>query len=758
MHKMEYSELVCHAWGEFMEHHDVRIHFCFRFHVNFYHSYRGDTPDENGFGKDIRIIRGILDDLDRLQGEVIQVGCAWDIDNEFSLGEMIPQHAPDIIERIKKRIADGQDEIHLMSWNNGMLGLHTSEEFKLAIEWAKTSPDHCGNSDILGSFVPIVRPQECMVTPSHIQQYRKLGIEAVSLYYSSIPFNAFGSFIPPLPVEQQYNPLLLQDPQTGASIRLLPAINQGDLAEYGFSARKMLAHIRRKQIRMKNPTDLMVLLDMDADDTFWAGIVPKPMAALIPSFAGLYHLVKSIAHLPYLSFTKAWSYLETHANAGSISIGQDMADGAFDGYASWAEKYDNHQLWAKVTECRGYWQKVKDLVSHIYQTSSAEMENFASWSARLPDGLQTIAEKAIMLRLRLLSTTHFGLSAPIMNVHRLEVAYSIANEAITLSKYLLNEVSELLQTDVTSIATLSTPSPMQNPNPLGMELLTDGSIQIFTTQQADEPYSVFIETPWLDYGKKIRRAKITCSHLQNGNLCTSGVISLEKKTEGLVVQSMWERSLYQDPHTDLLIADCTMSFPKTPHKGFNKTKAKRLQRTWDPNWRQTAPFEIVAFNAIPKETNIFVWKEDFSGRLSSYTLDYISYGNNTMLASINNQVTPSFLALSDGTHGILIAQSTKQLHGFAFCPLRQIIEGTTQSIFMNPFGTYWGKQYRYPTAISNIGRFTALLTAEHLHPSAPSWEGKTVDFTLMLALYKGSEPPEVLLQEARRFSKEGASE
>ena len=36
------------------------ISLAFRFHANFYHSYRGDTPDELGFGKDIRIIRGPL--------------------------------------------------------------------------------------------------------------------------------------------------------------------------------------------------------------------------------------------------------------------------------------------------------------------------------------------------------------------------------------------------------------------------------------------------------------------------------------------------------------------------------------------------------------------------------------------------------------------------------------------------------------------------------------------------------------------------
>jgi len=42
------------------------IHLAFRFHGNFYHSYRGDTPDELGFGKDIRIIRHTIRTLDDL--------------------------------------------------------------------------------------------------------------------------------------------------------------------------------------------------------------------------------------------------------------------------------------------------------------------------------------------------------------------------------------------------------------------------------------------------------------------------------------------------------------------------------------------------------------------------------------------------------------------------------------------------------------------------------------------------------------------
>ena len=46
------------------------VHVAFGFHVNCYHSYRGDTPDALGFGGDLRIIRHILDTLDEHNARV----------------------------------------------------------------------------------------------------------------------------------------------------------------------------------------------------------------------------------------------------------------------------------------------------------------------------------------------------------------------------------------------------------------------------------------------------------------------------------------------------------------------------------------------------------------------------------------------------------------------------------------------------------------------------------------------------------------
>lgn len=737
---------------------EARIYFCPRFHVNFYHSYRGDSADEQGFGKDIRIIRGILDSLDRLWDEGIAIHCAWDFDNVFSLGKMIPQHAPDILKRIKKRVSEGLDEIHVMSWNNGLLSAHTTEEFKLAIGWALKSPEGSGNLDVFGACTSIVRPQECMVTPSQLQLYRQLGIETLSVYYSAIPFNGFGSFLPKLPIEKRYNPLLWKDQATGGSLRLLPAINQGDLAEYGFSARRMLKTIHRGQTQLETPSDLIVVLDMDADDSFWEGVVPTALGFAVPSFAGFHRLVRSIAGLPFVDFIRPSDYLASHENAGTISIGQDLADGAFDGFASWAEKYDNHLLWTKVTQARSYWDAARQQVIAAKNLPVSAANDFNQWSAVLPKDLKTLATQAISSRLRLLSTTHFGLSAPVMNVHRLAIATELAETAIAQAKTLREAVENTFGNSLV-IATepLNEPRTTQiharTNHGLSVEPQLDGRI-IVSSETSDGQQHITVNGPWVAYGRHIRKSA-DIRICKSDSCGMNGIIPLGQDSQGRIQQVNWDRMLVPNPQNGTVSIEGTVSYPYTTHQGYSRIKAKRLQRTWDARWKQLAPFEIIAFQDLPITTKATVWKQDFSGVLSSYQLDYLSWGKNQGLASINNHVTPSWIALSDGKNGVLIAQSTTCLHGFAFCPLRQTIIGDTQQISLNPFGTYWGPQYRYPCAVTGWGRTAALLTAEHLFPSAPSWEGKTVDFSLMLALYQGDCPPQAIREQAEAFSETG---
>ena len=65
----------------------AKVHLAFRFHINFYHSYRGDKPDETGFGKDMRIIRYILDTL-IVKTPPRQCQSTWDSENYFTLEKL----------------------------------------------------------------------------------------------------------------------------------------------------------------------------------------------------------------------------------------------------------------------------------------------------------------------------------------------------------------------------------------------------------------------------------------------------------------------------------------------------------------------------------------------------------------------------------------------------------------------------------------------------------------------------------------------
>lgn len=437
------------------------VSLAFRFHVNFYHSYRGDSLDELGIGKDLRIIRSIVADLDRLNSEGIAVSGTWDIENYYSLEQSLPKHGADIIEAIRRRVIAGADEVELMSYNNGIVAAHTDEELERAIGWGISNPAGSGVSDVFGEWAPIVRPQECMFTGSQIPVYRRLGIEAVSLYYSALPFNAFSTFVSPLPFAHRYNPLTLRSGRSDEGIILLPAYNHGDIADHWASLRSWLRAMRRAQLAATRkpagrPDDLLLIIDMDADDDFWAGLDLPLVGRLFPSFGGLYRLVRSVCDLDYLRFARPNDYLRSHAPVGSISIDRDTADGSYDGYSSWAEKWTNTAVWSRIAEAR----RIADAARRITgatlppppdgpvepieagdltaptptdsPAAPAATDTPPTWTSAGADpaSIGAVLDRSLTERLLAMSTTHFGLSSPVMNRSRLEDAFHWAGRSL----------------------------------------------------------------------------------------------------------------------------------------------------------------------------------------------------------------------------------------------------------------------------------------------------------------------------------------
>jgi hypothetical protein len=840
---------------------DSTIHLAFRFHVNLYHSYRGDSLDERGIGKDIRIIRALLDELDALGAEGRPVRAAWDIENFHSLERYLPRHAPDIVERIRGRVASGLDEVEPMSYNNGLLCAHRTEEFEEALALAVRNPGGSGLADLFGEWAPILRPQECMFSSSRIPSCRKLGIEAVSVFYGAAPFNGFASFVPPLSLAGRYNPLEFVDAASGQSIRMIPAYSPADIVENWCSLRRWLRRMRREQLASKAP-DLLLLLDMDADDSFWEGYLSGRAASLLrrflPSLGGFGSLVRSVADLPWLRFSRPWDYLRSHGNSGEIRLGQDLADGSFDGYSSWSEKAENARLWPRVALAR----RLLELAGRIAARGKASPEGseaccggdsgLSGDPAVAATAFDAAAAKARMAILLSLSTTHFGMASPVMNADRLREAFARAEEAVAAARAALDlALSAALRPasdaeragerelghDILSFdpridclpmgegailrlpgcgatfggdafgddgATVGCGADMPDAaepeqalavfNPpgswtelrgalrdgssvrdrasaqdaartdlrIGKNSIATGKLELTALPGgalvlSSEGRPVFekpLSGPWLRFAGGIRRdsgeTSVVTREVLPGKLAelrTRGSFELEP---GAALR--WENVFTLAAGLSSLRVDVGIEYPRTERRGFDRAKARRLGRDWDARWKEVAPFELVPALGATLSNPARVWKHGFDGDLSSYALDYHRFGPNRDLDSFDNHLTDGWVAISGGGRGFLLAQSDSAQTLFAFCPMRLRVSGERQILAMNPFGSYHGRQWRYPTASTGLGRLAALATGDNFDPYAPSWEGESLRFSLMIAPYAGDCPPASLQRDALVFA------
>ncbi len=355
------------------------VHLALSFHANLYHSYRGDTNDDDGYGQDIRVIRRILDWLD----EYPEVHGDWDIENAFSLDGVLPEEAPDIIERIGARVDAGQDGLRLMSWNNGAVAAENREEFDASITWAQDS-----YLDTFGAYDPGVQPQECMFSPHHVGWYRELGVEWITLFNSQTPFTALPGDLT-LEGSALYNPVTLRHGEDDTMV-LVPAYHHGDVLDHGGLAAWVA------QIHDQIPGDTLLLIHMDADAVVWENFDLE---------------LASLEGLDYLRYTTIQDYLDGHEPVGEVELPGDLADGTGDGFQSWAEKTFNHEI----------------------ATGIAQARETVAWARLLGDGdgdVEDASLAALEPRLRALSTTHFGLAAPYLCDERIATARARVEESV----------------------------------------------------------------------------------------------------------------------------------------------------------------------------------------------------------------------------------------------------------------------------------------------------------------------------------------
>lgn len=755
-----------------------KIHVAYGFHVNCYHSYRGDTNDNLGFGSDIRIIRKIIDVLNRLNEQGIPVKGTWDIENFFSLEQILPQYAPDIIDGIRRRVELYGDENIIMGYSNGALGAMTEDELRASVEWAITNPQGSGLQDLFGSCKKIVRPQEVMFTPSQVHTYRKLGVQALCLYYSCVPFDAFRTLIPRLPDALAFNPLTYT--YDGDSITVLPTYSNSDVCDAG-CLRAWVQDLHQKQKNGEIKHDLFLFINMDADAIFWETMDLPVVGHRIANTDGIHGLVCEIADLPYVVFDTPGGYLKNHAPLGEIHFTQDTADGNFTGYASWSEKPYNRKVWTALERARA--------MGRVNASRDWDSPSFRD-------------------RVLLLSTTHFGLATPVLNIQREKKADELARRVVEQERSALPQVDHLtvyntagsdfqcvqlsihdpritcaaqiqvtadglldyaivpMDSDCRSIALfmrfaqirkryeltinvsdIIPPLPSSTPQLLSSGAMTlqfgqDGRIVTATRGNREIGNTHFWES-YIRYGGRRydfqykRAVTLPCGGSGEGVRVT-GEIHLPGELSG----GYFTYDFFRMASSSGIFVRTEVHYPHTPEADSISTENSSLGRFSDMSWQEVVPFQITP--ALCGDLSVV--KRNFEGDISSFRTQSFPECDpkNRSLASFNHQLTGGFVALTNGERGLAIANARQVLNSMAHCPMRLDEDGT---VHLNPFGTYYGPQrHHWGRAHDQILDTYTLVTPQG-KSIAPAYNGNSETALLELLGFDGPQPDKTLLLE-----------
>ena len=173
--------------------------------------------------------------------------------------------------------------------------------------------------------------------------------------------------------------------------------------------------------------------------------------------------------------------------------------------------------------------------------------------------------------------------------------------------------------------------------------------------------------------------------------------------------------------------DANVTYPDTPRNDIFKPENAALSRRYDSNWQEVAPAEINFVQGASKDTPFKVIKRNFMGVESSYLIDYFKQSPQDLaLANVNNHVTAEYVAVAGEQGGLAVAMDTSKLSNFAFCPLKVGYDPSAGfSLKLNPFGTYFGKQYAQPTWGYGDGYLVALASGDQYKTSACTFSGHT---------------------------------
>ncbi|MCG8453532.1 MAG: hypothetical protein MI717_10175 [Spirochaetales bacterium] len=712
------------------------IHLAFRFRVNLHHSDRGEGLDQDGIGRDIDHIRTILQDLDTLNTEGIPVQATWSIESHNTLGQLIPKHAPDLLESWQRRVTQNRDEVEAVHWNHGLISAMNQQEFLKSLEWGQSNAEDSGIANLFHRWAPVLRPPEGFLTSAHIPLYVEAGISGLSFPQSDDLMDSLESEGPE--VETGLIPHYLKDLHTGKKLLYLPSFGPQDIARH-----MGLKHWIRSLLKKQGEMAQVLVIDADVTDRFWKGY--GTLGALNPSAGGLAPLIRSIADLEGVHFSTPWTAMQKIPAAKTLCLRTDHGEGRNQDYCSWCEKRENTRLWTGIAKSR--------LLDSWRTTLLGDS---------LPPGSEALEEAALKARLVALDSRYYGPSSPHLHQKQLtegekltHLAYEQSSRALAVAQdnapeapCPIRSADELLPPVLSekgewSLPTIESPNRRRVPGeaPAFVRVMdqqrtlisgrtlftleTDGRMSL--ENQGHHYINPRSSRPSLRYGGK--EVNFTLKDFLPPMVVSEGLTRMSQSMEaklpgGPTVQ--WDGAFYMGDDQPWVLCDVHVRYPRTECKERNPQKSRRLMRTWDKRWQELRPLEL---GIIPQETGekgYSLWNKDAFGYLNHHS------PLNTHRGCWNTHLSLPWLALSKNNRGLLLGTTPQWESNFACAPLRYTGK-RSDDLKINPFGVYHSKK------LSNSFNGNA---DQHQESGAPSYNGEEQRIVVLLIPYEGEQPPE----------------
>ncbi|MFX1406240.1 MAG: hypothetical protein ACFFBW_04745 [Promethearchaeota archaeon] len=443
---------------------DKKIFFILSPHINYYHSYRGDSRGVSGFGKDIQMMSDILDELDKIEDKNFRfkdMRITWDYGDTFWSIQLQKEYQQDVLDRVIERCKNGKDEVLIGSWGNCAASILDTEEYIQQHNWFLENSMGIGVNQLFpGRVAPYIRTQETMFSQGMIELFNKLGIEGIGIYYSRYGFDAARPFINPrLSLNQCYGLTKFKSTISEARCLMIPMYAFGDVLDF-YSIKRWFEFIRKKQVSGEISGHALIFLNFDMDYGGWVGMKLPKIAQWMPNSRGLLEFAEAVDKYEYVEFGNLLDVIPKLEVQGEVYLREDVADGMWNGYYNWAQKYNNTQFWTIAQRAR--WMKsISDTLMSVSLVKDS-VDNVNNYLRKDDDSEETYIKNKILFA----STTNFGMAMPFLHHHRRKTAISYVlrafSAAINAVDLAVQEAVQKLKNDYKDIDSFIIITPILN--------------------------------------------------------------------------------------------------------------------------------------------------------------------------------------------------------------------------------------------------------------------------------------------------------